>query len=104
MGDVSIAESVEHDLDAAGHSQLVEDPEQVIFDGVLCQLQALRDLAIGKALCDATHHIGFTHGKQSTIYVETAREAGLSQSLEYVLQFSAAGPNLAAVDTLDALR
>src|ERR1700723_972332 len=100
---VSVAESVEHNFDPAGYSQFVENAEQIVFDGVFGQLETLSDLAIGKAFGHATHHIGFAHGKQPTVYVQTAREPGLSQSLEDVLQFGAAGPNLTVVHTLDAL-
>ena len=94
---ITLAKSIQNEFDPAGNSQLVENPEQVVLDRVLGQLQALSNLAIGQSLRHAADHIRFSCGKQPAIYVEAAGEGRLGESFEHVFQFHTAGPNLPAV-------
>lgn len=59
VGRAAVAEGVEYDFNPAGNSQLVENPEQVVLDGVFRQLQTFGSLAIGKSFGHASYYVGF---------------------------------------------
>src|SRR5208337_34534 len=60
----SPAVSEQDHFHALGNSQLVENPEQVILDGVLGKRKALGDLAIGETFRDTSHHFLLAAGEQ----------------------------------------
>jgi len=45
------------------HTQLVEDVNHVAFYGVMADDEYLRNLKVGKALCQKTKHLKFSAGK-----------------------------------------
>src|SRR5258708_35732901 len=71
---------------------------------MVAQRESMCDLAVGEPFGDAAHHVKFACRQESL-----SREAGEAQGnrfcdgFEQVVEFTAAGPDLTAVDTEDAL-
>jgi hypothetical protein len=103
IGTPAAVESVEDNLDTAGNAELIKDSKQVILDGVLSELKALGDFAIGESLGDAANYIDFAGGKRGDAIAAEIGESRLCQRLEQIMQFGTAGPDLAHVYTLNAL-
>ena len=77
-----MAEGIEHYFDTAGNSQFVKNPKQIVFDGVLSQLQALGNLAIGESLGYATNHVNLAGGKRTVGVVAEIRKCRLCERVE----------------------
>jgi len=97
------AQSVEHYFYATGHTQLVENAKQIIFDRMLGKLEAAGDFAVGETFGQTSNDIDFTRRKQRSAIAAEVGQRRLSQSFEHELQFAAARPYLTRVDALDAL-
>jgi hypothetical protein len=48
----SLAQDVEHKFHAAGNSELLEDVEEVVFDGMFAEMKLLGDLAVVQPVGD----------------------------------------------------
>src|SRR5580698_5565063 len=57
------AVGVEHNFDALGNSELIEDAEQVILYGMFGEAQALSDFAVGQTLRDTADDFLFAAGE-----------------------------------------
>src|SRR5260370_9797670 len=97
-------EDVENYLDPAGHSQLVEDAEKIILDGVFGQFQAACDLAIGESLSHTADHLLLTFGENRfATRVQQSHRLRFPQSIKQVAQLRAICPHLALMHPPDAL-
>jgi hypothetical protein len=59
-----VAKYIKDELDSAGDSQLLEDPVDVVPDGMFLHLKPLSDFAVLEAVGDEANHIIFATGKQ----------------------------------------
>src|SRR6266849_3165729 len=98
------AQRIEYDFDAAGDSQLVEDPEKIILYRMLAQRESMRDLAIIEPLGHAVHYVEFACRTES--FSSTAGKAQgnrVRNGFQQVVKFTVACPDLTAMNTEDAL-
>src|SRR5258708_5388625 len=98
------AQCIKYNFDAARDSKFVEDSEKVVLYGVLPERQSMCDLAVGESLSHAAHHVELACRQQS--FSSDAGEAHgnrFCDGFQQVVEFTAAGPDLTAVDTEDAL-
>src|SRR5260370_15014313 len=97
------AQCIQHNFDAARDSKFVEDSEEVVLYGVLPERESMCDLAVGEPFGDAAHHVELACRQESL-----SREAGEAQGnrfcdgFEQVVEFTAAGPDLTAMNAKDA--
>ena len=61
---IPLVERIQNQLDAAGDSQLIEDPVQVVSDGMLGDVEFLGNLSVLHAVGDQLDYIFFTASQQ----------------------------------------
>ncbi len=75
-------EGIEHNFHSAGNAQLIEDPEQIILNRVLGELQTPRNFAIGESLGDASHYVRLAGGEWRVGQVGEVGMIGLRQGFK----------------------
>jgi hypothetical protein len=102
---VAFLEQQEKQFKSVRDPELVEDPKQVVFNGVLAKPELVGDLLVALALRSALSHLKFPMRKQ--IYLaalDTLAGWCVSESLEQKLRMVPSGPNLTPADMLDTSR
>ena len=87
---------------ATGDAELVKNAEEVILDGVGAKVQSLGDIAVGHAAGDGLDDLALADGEKIHPFVVGGVNArGAGQGFESVIEFDAACPDLAFVDSAD---
>ena len=102
---IPLVERVKNQLDAAGDSQLIEDPVQVVPDRVLGNFEPLGDFAVLHAIGHQADHI-FLAARQQRRAIGTVELDGFNvrECVDQMFEVFVTRPNLPLVDRLDAFR
>ncbi len=94
---------MKYQLDAAGNLKLLENPIQIVADGMFGDVECLGDVAILHALCHQSSHLALSRREQigSVALGQSRPEVG--KSVEQKLDLRVVRPDLPVVDATDAL-
>src|ERR1022692_23678 len=103
-GRTAAAQRVKHNFDPAGDSQFVENPEEIVLNGMLPERKPLCNFAVGEPFGHAVHYVEFACRKQRVSSdASNAHRSGLRDGFQQVVQLIAAGPDLTLMNTENAL-
>ena len=99
---VAFLEQQKKQFKSGRDAEFVENPKQVVLNGVLAKLESVGDLLVALALRSALSDLKFPTGKQIDLTaLDTLARRCVSESLEQKLRMVPAGPNLTPADMLD---
>jgi hypothetical protein len=99
---VAFLEQQKKQFKSVRDAELVEDPKQVVFNGVLAKPELVGDLPVALALRSALSHLKFPMRKQIDLAaLDAFARWSASESFEQKLRMVPAGPNLTPADMLD---
>ncbi len=92
---------VEDEFDSRGNSQLVEDPKQVFFDGVLAEIEFAGDIAVAETFGGEGDNLLFAGGEHfASARVEHAERGHFRHQIEQKPHLFGIGPNLSLSHSL----
>jgi hypothetical protein len=96
--------NIEHNLNPAGNAELIENPKQVILDGMLGKSQAPCDLPIGQAFRHTANYMLFPLGKDRfTRRFDRSHRFRFTQSLDRISELRTICLDLALMNAMNAL-
>src|ERR1700722_1114682 len=85
-------------------SPLVEDPKQIVTDGVLAQIELLGNVTIGETFGDQVDNAFFPLCQQArTFLTNRSSRQSRAQGIDHEVKFLAASPHLPLMYCMDAL-
>lgn len=103
MRGIALIDGVERQLEASGDTQFVEDPEQVVADGVFAEMKLAGNIAIGAALGDELNEAELAIGEESgSPGIGNYGRGALGNGFDQETELLTVGPNLAFMNFLDA--
>ena len=90
-------------LDAAAHSYFFKDAEEVVFYGVLADVEATRDLAVALAGGDECGDVELAPSEVESGAGGDMEGGGLGEGVQNEPEFARADPDLSLVNGVDAL-
>ena len=98
---IAVVDGIEDEFDAGGDTQLVEDAEQVLLDGVLAEVEFAGALAVAEALGDEGDDLFFSWREELLAAgVEHAQRRHFGDQVEQKAHLLAVGPDLTSRDAL----
>lgn len=94
---------IEHEFNPGGDSQLIEDAKQILFNGMLAEVQLVSHFAITHAFRDYCYYLFFAGGEQlPSTEIYCAQGRNLRDEIQQEVQLLGIGPYLTIRDPLDA--
>src|ERR1700674_45529 len=101
----SPVDSVKRQLQPIRSSHFVEDPKQIVADGVLAQMELVGNVAIGKTFGHQVDNSFFPLCQQARYFLTNRSSLqSRAQGIDHEVQFLAASPHLPPVYCVDAVR
>ncbi len=100
---IAVVDGIEDEFDAGGDTQLVEDAEQVLLDGVLAEVKLAGSVAIAEAFGDEGDDLLLARGEELVAGgIENAKRRHLRDQVKQEVHLFRVDPDLTGGDSLNA--